>query len=103
MARRPNIINVLLGFASDPRPQLEDPFTEILAWLLDQEPSLLSVFVGLLQSSLRGRGLDLQPSRYRVSTQVVVPRATGVGICRYDLVLDSASTRLVIEVKVISD
>lgn len=93
-----NLLDTLLRFAAGSQPAEEDPITEILAWLLATEPALLRAFTQLLSR----RVPSLAKATLRPSTQVVMPRAQGRGVCRYDLVLDDrrVPVRVVVEAKV---
>lgn len=97
---RTNLIETLLRFADGTRATEEDPITEVLAWLLANEPALLDCFCHLLArpaSERQARGFRLvRPS---VRTQVVVPRIGG-GTSRYDLLLEAGRVRAVVELKV---
>ncbi|MDQ3034351.1 MAG: PD-(D/E)XK nuclease family protein [Myxococcota bacterium] len=99
---RANLVDTLLRFAAS-RPAEEDPFTEVLAWILERDAFFASELTALLRRVAVRRGIaiegvDTHPS---VSTQVVVAGTQG-SCSRYDLVLDWATPRLriVIEVKV---
>ncbi|UJR86704.1 hypothetical protein [Sandaracinus amylolyticus] len=96
-----NLLDTLLRFAASSQHAHEDPITEILAWLLWNEPAFMRAFVELLSRRVPALArASLQPD-----TQVITPRARGGGVCRYDLVLEDrrAPARVVVELKIDHD
>jgi hypothetical protein len=59
------LLDALVGFAGSARPAIENPITEILAWLLREQDAVRRVFCEVL-------GLD--HARFEIETQVATPR-----------------------------
>lgn len=97
---RANLVDTLLRFAAG-RPAEEDPLTEVFAWILERDQTALSEVIAVLRrvAVRRGIPIELPDGAPRLSTQLVVPGTDG-SCSRYDLVLDWATLRIVIEVKV---